>query len=409
MTAPATAASHEDVKRLQTQLDQMKERLDFISPILPLVNFVQDFFQKVECEANLQLMRMQKAQVMPGANEGDKEGMSNAQLETVKFIHFVTDMLLAMHGGGLNTELATLHSSRGDQSSPNQEPRHVPQLDENGSGNIPGGGSARPSKRPPANAHRQPTPPLRTEDEAGGASGASGGSARSSRRPSSNAVQQTAGQWAPTPPLRLEPPERTTGGYLLRSPSSPFTYHQQQQQQQQASERLVEQLRLGSAVPKSSPSDVSREQSASALSMEAGTGGTEEDHHVEQHVEHSLGPNIVLGKGSWAASYRQARGIRRDSLKLLCTCGIVTSRELSDDLTVISEEHIEECVLIAEEMLKTWPLDVWAKQPGEAKKFFEAKLTSLYQRKFGEQDNDIDGGWQHVTRSELVCMTHLPA
>merc|ERR1719195_735785 len=157
----------------------------------------------------------------------------------------------------------------------------------------------------------------------------------------------------------------------------------EQQQQQQATERLPEQLRHGPAAPKFSPSEVSREQSASALSMEAGTGGTEEDQYVD-HL-HSLGPNIVLGKGSWAASYRQARGNRRDSLRLLCTCGIVTSRELSDDLTVISEEHIEECVLIAREMLNTWPLDEWSKQPGEAKKFFEAKLTALYQRKFGEQ------------------------
>jgi len=371
MTASATAASQEDIRRLQAQLDQMKERLDFISPILPLVNFVQDFFQKVECEANLQLMRMQKAQVMQGGNEGDKEGMSNAQLETVKFIHFVTDMLLGMQGGGLNTELSTLHSNVGEQASPNQEP-----------------GTARLSKRPAGNV-RQPTPPLRAEDEAGGASGASGGSARSSRRPSGNGVQQTAGQWAPpTPPLRLEHQERTTGGYLLRSPSSPgATYvlprdRIEQQQQQQYSERQAGQLRLGPALPKLSPSEVSREQSASALSMEAGTGGTEED-HVE-HM-HSLGPNIVLGKGSWAASYRQARGNRRDSLRLLCTCGIVTSRELSDDLTVISEEHIEECVLIASEMLNTWPLDEWSKQPGEAKKFFEAKLTALYQKKFGEQ------------------------
>jgi hypothetical protein len=58
---------------------------------------------------------------------------------------------------------------------------------------------------------------------------------------------------------------------------------------------------------------------------------------------------------------------------------------LADDLTVISEEHIEECVLIATEMLQTWTLEMWARQPQEAKKFFEARLTALYQRKFGEQ------------------------
>lgn len=382
MTASATSASHEDVKRLQAQLDQMKERLDFISPILPLVNFVQDFFQRVECEANLQLLRMQKAQVMRGGNEGDKEGMSNAQLETVKFIHVVTDLLLAMHGGGLNAEPTALHSSPGDQASPNPEPRHA--FDETG-GNS-GGGSARLSKRPIGTLNRQPTPPLRAEDEVGGANAASGGSARSSRRPSSNAVQQTAGQWAPTPPLRLEPPERATGGYLLRSPSSPvatYVHSRERNEQQQQQHAFIEQFRHGPSGLQPMPSEISREQSASALSMEAGTGGTEEEQPMD-HME-SLGPNLVLGKGSWAASYRQARGRRREALKLVCKCGIVTERELSDDLTVISEEHIEECVLIAGEMLNTWGLDEWSQQPGEAKKFFEAKLTALYQRKFGEQ------------------------
>merc|ERR1719499_1522946 len=99
----------------------------------------------------------------------------------------------------------------------------------------------------------------------------------------------------------------------------------------------------------------------------------------------AAGAALIMGRGSWAAAYRQAQGNRRECLRLLCTSGIVTARELSDDLTVISEEHIDECVLIATEMLQTWPLDAWARQPQEAKKFFEARLTALYQRKFGEQ------------------------
>lgn len=108
----------------------------------------------------------------------------------------------------------------------------------------------------------------------------------------------------------------------------------------------------------------------------------------EPFAEPAAGPEasgLVLGKGSWASAYRQASGMRRDALVLLCSSGIVTARELSDDLTVISEEHIDECVEIAKEMLQTWPLNMWEKQPQEAKKFFEARLTALYQRKFGEK------------------------
>merc|ERR1719265_2774078 len=93
----------------------------------------------------------------------------------------------------------------------------------------------------------------------------------------------------------------------------------------------------------------------------------------------------VLGKGSWAKALSQSHGSRRDALQLLCLSGIVTARELSDDLTVISSEHIDECVQIAQEMLSTWTLEMWTSQRNEAKKFFEARLTALYQRKFGEQ------------------------
>lgn len=95
---------------------------------------------------------------------------------------------------------------------------------------------------------------------------------------------------------------------------------------------------------------------------------------------------LVLGKGSWATAYRQAEGVRLDALRLLCTCGIVTARELSDDLTVISQEHINECVLIASDMLRKYSLDTWGRRAHEAKRCFEAQLTALYQ-KYADQNH----------------------
>jgi hypothetical protein len=88
-----------------------------------------------------------------------------------------------------------------------------------------------------------------------------------------------------------------------------------------------------------------------------------------------------LGRGSWAAAYRQASGQRREAFQLLSTCGIVTARELADDLTVISQEHIEECVLIALGMLQSRPLERWEREAREAQLFFEARLTLLYQQR----------------------------
>merc|ERR1719506_3176350 len=116
---------------------------------------------------------------------------------------------------------------------------------------------------------------------------------------------------------------------------------------------------------------------------EPGTGGTNERFQMDSSM------SGVMGRGSWATAYRQASGNRKEALRLLCSSGIVTARELSDDLTVISDDHIEECVQIATEMLQTWTLEMWARQPQEAKKFFEARLTALYQRKFGEQNTNL--------------------
>jgi len=118
------------------------------------------------------------------------------------------------------------------------------------------------------------------------------------------------------------------------------------------------------------------DQSATEPLAEPGAGGSP-GFAVE-------GPGgLVLGRGSWANAYRQAQGPRREALRFLCTSGIVTARELGDDNTVINDEHIDECVSIAQEMLKTWPLEVWATQPQETNKFFEARLAALYKRRFG--------------------------
>jgi hypothetical protein len=88
---------------------------------------------------------------------------------------------------------------------------------------------------------------------------------------------------------------------------------------------------------------------------------------------------VVLGKGSWAEACRMANGRRAEAFQLLCSSGIVTARELSDDLTVISKEHIEECVLIAMDMLQTRPLNKWANHPEDAKSFFQSRLAVLYE------------------------------
>lgn len=92
---------------------------------------------------------------------------------------------------------------------------------------------------------------------------------------------------------------------------------------------------------------------------------------------------LSLGRGTWAEAYRRsAPGTRRrQALKMLCTLGIVTEKELADDLTVISDEHIEECVSIAMLMLEKWPPSHGLPPVHQAKEFFQAQLEAMYRDK----------------------------
>lgn len=87
---------------------------------------------------------------------------------------------------------------------------------------------------------------------------------------------------------------------------------------------------------------------------------------------------IILGKGSWAENLRWAKGPRREALLVLVTLGIISPRELSDDLTEITQDHIEDCVKIAAEMLVKWPSQFGAPPIQEGKVFFEQRLNKLY-------------------------------
>jgi len=87
---------------------------------------------------------------------------------------------------------------------------------------------------------------------------------------------------------------------------------------------------------------------------------------------------ITLGDGNWASAYRQAVGDRREALRLLCQSGVVTAHELVDDLTVVPEEHIEECISIGLLMLEKWPPSGGLLPKEEAKAFFEKHLAQLY-------------------------------
>jgi len=383
-----TFAKTDEVKRLQAQVDQMKERLDFISPMLPLVNFVQDYFQRVECEASVQLMRLKNAQVMADKDITGEDDNVNAQLETVKWLHFMTDAIMSIHNGPALQPPTPSSSPQPHALDLLTGPaaaalRGYPRV-----GDTQGLANAFPSLERRVNASPQApmgSPGMAMTSPAARQVGDGGWNEYSdtpTRQPSGgNVGRDRAGMMnVPQGSMRSTPDElvRSRGDSLLASmtpgvSSAPFGS-----------------LGLAAAAAAKASGGGSFQKSydlpgASTCATEEplaepGTGGTNERFQMDSSM------SGVMGRGSWATAYRQASGNRKEALRLLCSSGIVTARELSDDLTVISDDHIEECVQIATEMLQTWTLEMWARQPQEAKKFFEARLTALYQRKFGEQN-----------------------
>lgn len=107
----------------------------------------------------------------------------------------------------------------------------------------------------------------------------------------------------------------------------------------------------------------------------AGTAQAAKDDDMDRTLARQ---GIILGKGSWAQAYRRAQGPRRDALWMLAMTGIVTERELADDLTVVGQDHINECIYIATEMLAKWPPRMGAPPLHEAKSFFQERLAQLH-------------------------------
>jgi len=89
-------------------------------------------------------------------------------------------------------------------------------------------------------------------------------------------------------------------------------------------------------------------------------------------------PGVEFGAGSWAKAYREARGARREALKLMIECRVITPFELSNDLTVVPTSHIEECISVAEAMLRTKPHSEWVEDPSEARAMFQGRLTPRF-------------------------------
>jgi hypothetical protein len=347
-----------EMRRLQAEVDQLKQRLDFISPMLPLVSVVQDYFDKVESEASAQMVRLKKAQVVPQWPWDERASKGKAQLETTKLFHVLAEAVI---GGTAMAPPARMNCGSDTDAS-----------------NIINMPTAR--KADGIAPHTYGGPPLGT-----------------AKLPSTTPHSQSPGvllfsqsdmsgkDKAPPTPLKEEKLQLpTTDHRFYGYPGQADDCHNNISSPRSEVARRLNSMR-GELQNQSGPLTPRRQQMKEQCGVDDDRDrARDRDSAGPMIMEPMTEPSpsdggVVLGKGSWAAACRMAHGRRAEAFQLLCSTGIVTARELSDDLTVISKEHIEECVLIAMDMLQTRPLDKWSHYPEEAKSFFQTRLAVLYE------------------------------
>jgi len=89
-----------------------------------------------------------------------------------------------------------------------------------------------------------------------------------------------------------------------------------------------------------------------------------------------LASAVESGNGSWAHTYRLCQGEQKDALELLYQCKIVSAQEFTHSSA--SQEHIDECVWIASQMLRQKPLEEWVVWRQQALQSFEDSITAIF-------------------------------
>eukprot|EP00927_Polykrikos_kofoidii_P056017 TRINITY_DN50199_c0_g1_i1.p1 TRINITY_DN50199_c0_g1~~TRINITY_DN50199_c0_g1_i1.p1 ORF type:complete len:463 (+),score=73.88 TRINITY_DN50199_c0_g1_i1:126-1391(+) len=412
-----SATQAEEFRRLQAQVDQMKERLDFIGPMIPTVNVARTYVQRLECEAVAQMMRLKGARVPSVAPVQGQQVSSDGQNGASRWLNFLTDAVIELHcrQEALRHAPVPVEKAAGKDASiapsPGQE-RTMTQagtssstiLQAQSSGTVqpsPAGGGSRflRTKSPgPAADHLQARSPgpatdhvrarspgaaaehMRARSPAPVVNNIGFGMGNSSRsqiqfEPNHQGISRGGGS-APSRTREISPGVTAVFGRGMPVGEGTPNLKPALVAQPQSDRWAVDSVFPG-AVRVGHASDPNAERSRVRSTSRPRVA----ERPREAEEEHDLGADIRLGKGSWANAYRQARGTRREALRLLCITGIVTPRELGDDNTVIDKEHVDECTLIACDMLQARGEEAWKSQPEEAKTFFENRLTALFARK----------------------------
>lgn len=92
--------------------------------------------------------------------------------------------------------------------------------------------------------------------------------------------------------------------------------------------------------------------------------------------------------GTWAQTYRNADEQSKQGLELLFRCKIIPTDEFAH--SKVNQEHIHECVWIAQHMLRQRPLEKWLEVWPEAQRTFEESVTACFAARTDVRSNFYD-------------------
>eukprot|EP00427_Karlodinium_veneficum_P050095 CAMPEP_0169223000 /NCGR_PEP_ID=MMETSP1016-20121227/21890_1 /TAXON_ID=342587 /ORGANISM="Karlodinium micrum, Strain CCMP2283" /LENGTH=197 /DNA_ID=CAMNT_0009301329 /DNA_START=460 /DNA_END=1054 /DNA_ORIENTATION=- len=126
-------------------------------------------------------------------------------------------------------------------------------------------------------------------------------------------------------------------------------------------------------------------------------------YRTDQHDFKRPASLVIEGHdGDWAKKYRGAERTQKQALDLLYLCNIIPPEEF---LTAkVREDHIDECIWIANAMLKQKTIREWLEGGDYAREFFNSCVTALYEARSDIKDSK---GTSH--HNVDVNGTHLKA
>lgn len=370
--APTSARSSvvfaraEEVARLQDQVNDLKKLIESFTPFVPLMTSLQDYFQQVECEASRQSTRLRRASEPAAAHGVCDADLAEPRLELTRWLQLATAAVAPAVAGSVESVDGPSQSMHGGSGwSPRME---VP-LSENKCSAR--GLKQQTSLKLPENCMPSPAPTR--------APSVISSMSPSSISSSSWFEERSPAAWSLSSPTWfgfgakdvVSGMGSKTSVSLDKSTSSPSSLSDSESNEEHGGSSRIE----GVAVFPSMVGGAASECPAVAV-------GSHPDAEIPSKDLAIRSEALIKGKGAWAKAYQESTGCRRDALYLLCMCGIVTTREVSDDLTAIKSEHIDDCISVATEMLGSLPHVVWTRQPKEANKFFEGRFTALYKQKY---------------------------